>query len=421
MSHLFQTKYLQEVIRIAFSSLLRHRMRSLLSVLGVVGGVAAVFATLSIGEGAKQEVLAGIRSLGLDNIILRRGSLSGNEEQLSGMAAAPGLHVADVPILSSSSKVVANVAYLREVITDLPDFSTGARPSLVAVSASYRQVQGFNMKSGRFISVNDENLKKMVCVLGESLSRELGSRGRIGENIRIGDQLFLVVGHVKSSATDAKERGGGVALARNVATMIFIPFGTHIYLRDKGLMQDTGGLDEIIVKTSSRKNVETILPLIRRTMDIQHRGRQSYELIVPRQLMQQAKKTQRIFNFILASIGGISLIVGGIGIMNVLLATVSERTREIGIRRAVGASREDIIAQFLAESILLTAAGGMVGIIAGLCCSWLIAHFARWNVAIGTETVLLPLLTSVVVGVCAGLYPAVKAGRMDPIQALRSA
>ncbi len=421
MRHFFQGRYLLEVFRIAFSSLLRHRMRSLLSVLGVVGGVAAVFATLSIGEGARREVLAGIRSLGLENIILRRVSLSGSEGGETGMALAPGLQVADVPILLASSRVVTHIAYLREVITDLPDFSSGTRPNLAAVSASYRRVMGLNLKSGRFISKNDETLQKMVCVLGETLAAELGARGRPGEHIRIGTQIFLIVGLVKNSSAETRQRGSGVALARNVDTMIFIPFATHVYLRDRALMSDNSGLDEIIVRVGSEQNVETLLPLIRRTMDIQHRGKQNYELIVPRQLMQQAKKTQRIFNFILASIGGISLIVGGIGIMNVLLASISERTREIGIRRAVGAGREDIIAQFLAEAILLTASGGVIGILAGLCCSWLIAHFARWHVAVSPVTILLPLLTSVVVGVCAGLYPAIKAGRMDPIQALRSA
>jgi putative ABC transport system permease protein len=152
-----------------------------------------------------------------------------------------------------------------------------------------------------------------------------------------------------------------------------------------------------------------------------HDNVRDYQVVVPRLLMEQARKTQQVFNLVLGSIGGISLLVGGIGIMNVLLATISERTREIGIRRAVGATREDIIAQFLAESILLTMAGGIVGILAGFVCSWAIARFAGWSVAVTLSGIVVPLFTSVLVGVCAGSYPAFKAAGMDPVRALRSA
>jgi putative ABC transport system permease protein len=203
--------------------------------------------------------------------------------------------------------------------------------------------------------------------------------------------------------------------------MIFLPFGSHLYLHrqlDRGAEQ---ALDEVIVRISSGNRVEKLLPLIRRTLDLRHRGVRDYQLIVPRQLMLQARKTQRVFNLVLGAIGGISLVVGGIGIMNVLLATVSERTREIGIRRAVGAAKEDIIAQFLAESVLLTSTGGLVGIAVGFICTWLIARFAGWSVGVTLYGIAVPLLTSVVVGLGFGIYPALKAAGMDPVQALRSA
>lgn len=177
----------------------------------------------------------------------------------------------------------------------------------------------------------------------------------------------------------------------------------------------------MILKLRGEREVEEIVPLIRRTMDLRHHGVRGYQMIVPRQLMLQARKTQRVFNLVLGAIGGISLVVGGIGIMNVLLATVSERTREIGIRRAVGATREDIIVQFLAEATMLTTAGGILGILVGLGCSWFIAWFADWSIAITPWGILVPLLTSIAVGICSGLYPAVKAGKMDPVHALRSA
>jgi putative ABC transport system permease protein len=422
MSSLVSHQYLGALLGIASSSLRRHRLRSFLSILGIICGVAAVFATLSVGEGAKREVLAGIRQLGLDNIIIRR--IPVQEAGLGGEGAGgnAGLDLDDVALLSAASDTIMDTAYLREVQTLVSGLKSDISPQVVACSASYLSLQGVTVFQGRTMLDSDERQQKLICLVGDALAQELQSYGKLGAYLRMGEQLFRIVGVVKT-ASSPKRKGeeGGVAQARELGQMIFIPFGTHTYISSAQTPSRDQGLDEVVLKMRSEEAGAELVPLIERTLEISHGSIRDYQLIVPWQLMHQAQRTQKIFNLVLLAIGGISLVVGGIGIMNVLLAGISERTREIGIRRAVGATRNDIVGQFLAESLLLTSIGGIAGIVLGLVLSSSIAGLAGWSVAVAPLTVLIPLLTSVVVGVCSGVYPAIKAGQMDPVQALRSA
>lgn len=407
---------------IAFCSLLRHRLRSFLSILGVICGVAAVFATLSIGEGAKREVLAGIRELGLDNIIVRGLASSATQPLRPGEAAIKGLSSRDVALLKGASPAIVEVAYLKELQVDVQGGEGLLRPQVVACSPSYFTLLGLGVARGRMMLDSDQSQNKMICLLGKGIARKLGYRGTVGTRIRIGDQLFFIAGILRSDRVQKGARVQAVSvLARETEEMVFLPFGTHRYVVADEAGPTRSEFDELIVKMRSEQDAEEIVPLVSRTLSLSHQALRDYQLIVPWQLLYQAQKTQRIFNMVLAAIGTISLIVGGIGIMNVLLAGISERTREIGIRRAVGARRTDIVSQFLAESLLLTTFGGIAGIAAGLVGSLLIAGVAGWSVAVTPLTVVIPFMTSVVVGVCAGVYPAITAGRMDPVQALRSA
>lgn len=422
-NHILRLEYLLALYAIASGSLLRHRLRSFLSILGVICGVAAVFATLSIGEGAKREVLAGIRQLGLENIIVRRSQFLNTKT--TGVESARnysnGLQLRDVQLLQGASSAITDVAFLKELQVEFTGMTQEMMPQVVACSSSYFTIHGLTVTRGRMILERDVRLKKKICLLGEGVARGLGSKGTVGNSLRVGEQVFLIVGIVRSAPLKNQESKGGTTLAREVDQMVFLPFGAHDYMKGS---QGTGAvavLDEIVIKLRSGKVAEQIVPLILRTLRLSHNSVRDFQLIVPWQLMYQAKKTQKIFNMVLGTIGAISLLVGGIGIMNVLLAVISERTREIGIRRAVGATRKDIMAQFLAESLLLTVTGGIIGIFAGLACSMLIARFAGWSVAVSLVTVVVPLITSVIVGICAGVYPAVKAAGMDPVQALRSA
>lgn len=421
MINIFSIGYIHGLLEIASGSLRRHRLRSFLSILGIICGVAAVFATLSVGEGAKREVMAGIRQLGLDNIIIRRIPVQKSGIAGTAMESVDGLAIKDVSRLNAASQAIIGSAYLKEVQTVVSGVSRDIAPQVVACSASYLPLLGISVREGRMMLESDEEQQKLICLVGDTLAKELQTSGRPGQFLRIGDQLFKVVGIVKSSPAQGSRKGNGVAQVRELGQMIFIPFGTHIYVgADAGSGEGTV-LDEVVLKMRTEQDSVTIVPLIQRTLALSHGSIRDYQLIVPWQLMHQAEKTQQIFNLVLLAIGGISLVVGGIGIMNVLLAGISERTREIGIRRAVGATRQDIVAQFLAESLLLTTLGGVAGILVGLVLASTIAGFAGWSVAVAPLTVLIPLLTSVVVGVCSGVYPAIKAGQMDPVQALRSA
>lgn len=421
MSRICRIVYLRGLYGIASGSLLRHRLRSFLSVLGIICGVAAVFATLSIGEGAKREVLAGIRQLGLDNIIVRRIQITEPQAFAARERVSEGLRLEDVSLLQGASKTIIEVAWLKELQADVSGLGKQVTPQVVACSPSYLSIQGLKVLRGRMMVKQDEKQKKMICLLGEGIAQELASGGNVGHHLRIGDQLFLIAGIVRTAPSLNDKQNNGVALAREISQMVFLPFGTHHYIEEENTIGGGGRLDEVILKMSSEQEAEEIVPLIQRTFELSHRAIRDYQLIVPWQLMHQAKKTQRVFNLVLAAIGGISLVVGGIGIMNVLLAVISERTREIGIRRAVGATRKDIVAQFLAEALLLTTTGGIAGVFAGFACSLIIARFAGWSVAVSPLTIIIPLLTSAVVGVCSGVYPAIMAGRMNPVQALRSA
>ena len=416
MRTLFHQGYVVALFAIAVNSLLRHRLRSLLSILGIICGVAAVFSTLSVGEGAKREVLAGIQQLGLDNVIFRRTVLT--KQQAREMHNfSPGLKQSDSILLITLSDIVENVGYLKKIPVNLTDPGLQLTPLVAAVSASFTEVYGIRMQYGRRLLPEDETRAQAVCLIGKTIYQQLGARGAVGKYLRIEGQLFLIVGVIRSGF-EPRVKKKGALLARDLNQMILIPFGSHNYLSHTGNVRGVKPVDEIIVRLKKTDHTDKFVSVLQRTLDIAHHNSRDYQTIVPRRLLQQARETQRIFNIVLAAIGGISLGVGGIGIMNVMLATVSERTREIGTRRAVGATPEDIVYQFLAEAMVLTTIGGIVGIGAGILSSWAIASFAGWSVAVTPTAVLVSLITAIGVGLCSGVYPAVKAGRMDPVTAL---
>ncbi len=416
MRKIFRQGYLSGLFSIAFDSLLRHRLRSLLSILGIICGVAAVFATLSVGEGAKREVLAGIRQLGLDNVIFRRSIPSGRQVG-EGVKFSEGLQQKDSVRLLALSDIVADVGYLKAIPVGLSGLGTRVIPLVAAVSSSYLDVFDLKIQYGRRILPEDESRTQLVCLIGEAIYKQLGPAASVGEYLRIGEQMFRIVGVIRLGYKPHLKQKGAL-VARDLNQMVLIPYGSHEYLSRAREDRGVRPVDEIIVRLKKNTGSEQLVSVLHRTIDIAHHNIRDYQTIVPRRLLQQAKETQRIFNLVLAAIGGISLVVGGIGIMNVMLASVSERTREIGIRRAVGATTEDIMYQFLAEAIVLTTIGGVFGVCAGIICSWAIATFAGWTVAVTLYAVLISLFTAITVGLCSGVYPALKAGRMDPVTAL---
>jgi putative ABC transport system permease protein len=407
---------------LALRSVLQQKLRSFLSVLGVVCGVMAVVAMISVGQGAKQEAIRQIEQLGTRNIYIRSVELTEDQLARAREQLSIGLNPADLARIENGYDRAEQVGCLLEVKTSILGVPREISPQVVACSENYSDIQNIHMSAGRFIAFQDRRQRNLVCVLGNDVAALLGPSGQPGKFIRIEDQLLKVVG-ILSRVARRSGRSSTVSV-RNYNEMIFIPLETaqSLTARGGGRREISAGahpLTEIVVRVAPDQDVMEAAQLIKRIMQVSHHGALDYQIVVPLELLKQAEKTQRTFNLVLGAIAGISLLVGGIGIMNIMLATVSERTREIGIRRAVGATRQHIIWHFLAESVLLTISGGIIGLLCGIGAVGLISRLAGWQVALPLWGVLLPLLMSLLVGVFFGLYPARQAANVDPIVALR--
>jgi putative ABC transport system permease protein len=413
---------LAKTLRIALRSLIHQKLRSLLSVLGVVCGVMAVVAMISIGEGAKRETISQIEQLGTQNIYIKAIALTADQAARARERLSQGLTVADLRRIENGCATVEKIACLREIRTSIIGLPLEMTPQVVACSANYVQLLGMHISAGRFIAPQDLLSRNQVCVLGSEVARQLEGFGRPGQFIRFENNLFKVVG-ILTRIERQTGRSSTVA-TRNYNEMVFVPLDTAGVLDGQRPSREkrvgtAGQLSEIVVRVAQAQDVSTTARLLERIMDVAHHHIQDYQLVVPLELLRQAERTQRTFNLVLGAIAAISLLVGGIGIMNIMLATVSERTREIGIRRAVGATRRHILVQFLLEAVMLTVSGGVIGLFCGLFAVGAISWLAGWRVAVSLWAVALPVVMSFLVGVFFGLYPARQASRVDPIVALR--
>lgn len=407
-------------ITLAVKSLLQHKLRATLSILGVVCGVAAVLSMFSIGEGAKRESLSQIEQLGTRNIYVKSIPMTEMQEKKSRAKLSQGLTLYDAQRIKNGCRDVQDVAGLRELKASVFGAIKDVMPQIVSCSPNYASMLKIPIFDGRFISDPDMQEGKLVCVIGHNVAKNMGASGSIGNYLRIENSLFKIIGILRR--IESKERKAGAISLRNYNDMVFIPLTVASLVSNSASV--TGGtvwpeVTELVVGVSTAQQVLKSVPAVKRTLEITHGGADDYQIVVPQELLNQSRKIQRTFNIVLGSIAFISLLVGGIGIMNIMLATVSERTKEIGVRRAFGATYSDIISQFLAESIILTFTGGIIGIIIGLGGVWLISAIAEWNTEITMLSIVLPLLTSILVGIFFGLYPAYAAAKMDPIAALR--
>jgi putative ABC transport system permease protein len=407
-------------IRIATRSLMQHKLRSFLSILGVVCGVMAVLSMISIGEGAKQEVVQQIEHLGTRNIFLKAVNLTTDQQQKARERLSTGLTHQDVKQILTGCRDVRRVASLKEITATVTDITGEISPQVVAVSADYGEIQNLVLSRGRFISALDVLQKNMVCVLGNDVAERMGVLGKPGQYVRIENHLFRVVGIL--NRFHRKEFRAGAIAVRNYNEMIFIPLGTELHLARLELRQqkiNDQGLSEVVIQVHRMDQVLNTAKIVDRIVQVRHNHVKDYQMIIPQELLQQAQKTQRTFNIVLGAIAGVSLLVGGIGIMNIMLATVTERIREIGIRRAVGANRNNIVTQFLVEAVILTFTGGLIGIATGTGAVAVIATLSGWQTAITPWAIAVPLGMSILAGIFFGLYPAVQAARLDPVAALR--
>lgn len=404
-----------KVLRISFQSLNRRKLRSVLSILGIICGVAAVLSMISIGEGTKKTVLQQIEQLGIHNIYVKSLDLTDTQQRIVQEYLSEGLSVSDKDRLKIGCPMIGDIACLKEVTASVLGIQQPYTPNILSVTENYHEMVNIHIQDGRFLSQLDIQHQHLVCVIGSGVAEKIGNSSRVGNDIRIENHFFKIVGIISRLA----ESGVKSAVPnRNYNETVFIPLGTEklITTHQKPIRNE---LSELIIHVADTKLIGSAEKIIERILEITHHSVKDYQIIVPLELLEQTKHVQKTLTLFLSAIATIALLVGGIGVMNMMLVTVSERTKEIGIRRAVGATQTDIMFQFLTESVVLTGLGGFSGMIVGWAIIVLLNHYSELMPKMTWTAFLLPFGMSIVVGLIFGLYPAYKASQMDPITALR--
>jgi len=410
--------HLVESITIGVKEIAAHKMRSILTMLGVIFGVAAVIATVAIGAGAQEETLREISVLGTNNIRVRKVQLEGSERTRAVKKAPFGLTLADVAAVRGLCKgAVVDDGVARQFHAPVSFAGESPPVTLLGVTPGYSEVIDFLPAHGRFINWFDIEGQKRVCVIGDDVRQilfPLEENYGLGQSIRIQDREYLVVGVMaRKSAASA----GGVLDVGNLNQYLMIPLLTGMVFFESDRRNEQ--LMEIVVRVAKNADLQETAKLVERLLDRRHGGVKDYEIVIPEELIRQKQRIQRIFGYTLIAIAGISLLVGGIGIMNIMLSTVTQRTREIGVRRAIGATKRDVLGQFLIESLALSIGGGILGVGTGFGLAQLISYYTHWNTPISLPAVIVSFSVSALTGLAFGLYPAMKAAQLDPIEALR--
>jgi putative ABC transport system permease protein len=421
-----RSSILLRAIRLGVSSLLLHKLRSLLTTLGVLFGTSSVIAMLAIGEGASEEAQEQIRQLGSQNVILR--SIKPREDfatgnQQSTRVVSYGLTDEDLGRVQETFPAVRLVVPVREIYEEVRYLDRAMNPRVLATLPVYHEVTSRILAEGRFLTWKDEQAVANVCVLSDEVARYLFPfESPLGHEIKVGADYYTVVGTLLGRT---RTRDDAAPSSRSTSE-VFIPLetgrkwygGMQVKIRAGSREMEEVDLHEMIVAVDRAENVPLVAAAAREMLSRNHKD-SDYQVVVPLELLLRAEETKRIFNIVLGSIASISLLVGGIGIMNVMLATVTERTREIGIRRALGAKRRHIVTQFLVETVVLSVGGGLLGVVVGLGIPLIVERFADMRTIVTPTAPLLAFLISAGVGVIFGLYPAWRAANMDPVEALR--
>ena len=419
---------LAELIVEALRNLARHKLRSCLTALGIVFGVAAVMAMVATGEGARRQILAQIQQLGICNVIVNARKPPREEdakkEQQSSIRAY-GLTFDDADQIERTLGMVERVLRVHDVEKFIWFKSRRLQAKVRGVEAEYMPTLRLEPYLGRALTAEDGAARRRVCVVRERLVREAKYVGDpLALDLRIGSEYYRVVGVLPDYESQGQTQA--VLGIDDRAFEVYVPFatvldryGTLLVDYDESSFEAARvELHQLVCVARHDDLVEVAARAIQAVLARFHE-RKDYEVVVPLELLQSRQQTQRVFDVVLPIIAGISLLVGGIGILNIMLASVTERTREIGIRRAIGASRGDIVAQFLVETVALSATAGVLGVGAGVGGVYALERFTEWQPAVTGWSVGLSLLVSCATGVVFGLYPARRAAMMDPIRALR--
>jgi putative ABC transport system permease protein len=410
---------LLESIKIGTREITMHKLRSALTMLGVIFGVAAVISTAAIGSGAREELNSQLSALGTNTIRIRSVELKGKELSDQKRLSPFGLTRGDLGNLREllGPKLQAATPIKKMTTAQVQARGRVLPFEVIATSEDFPLISGYEVSQGRFLSPIDTQESRKVAVIGEEVRREaFPIVDPLGQPLVINGQAFLVIGVM---APRGQTPGGTVIDVGNVDRAIYLPINSAI----RRLGQDdprADKLDEIALKLNDEKYLREAAEVARRTILRRHQQIEDFTVVVPEELIRQQQQTKNVLSQVLIFIAAISLLVGGIGIMNIMLATVTQRTREIGIRRALGATRRDILLQFLVESLIISLMGGVVGILFGVGLAFGIGYYAEWPFTVPIESILVSTSIAAGIGFLFGLYPSMKAAGLDPIEALRT-
>jgi putative ABC transport system permease protein len=428
----------RESLGMALQSLSMHKTRTMLTMLGIIFGVGAVIAMLSIGEGARQEALEQIEVLGVRNVIIRSilPEETGQDAEES-KSRLMGITTKDAEAIETICSFAERVSVTWETRVDARTYEGHSQTSMIGTTPQYGPMFNVRMSEGQFLLRHHLETKANVCIVGSEISRALfGFRNPVGQLIKLQDQWFSVIG-VMEAKKIAKTEDLTVAISNE---MILIPlttamskfprevkstvrvfgrFGRFRGSSNEGQYLDRSTIDQIAVQVSDEVPITEAARVISRILEQRHNRQKDFTVTIPEQLIEQQQKTQSIFNVVMGAIAGISLLVGGIGIMNIMLASVLERTREIGIRRAIGATKRMVVVQFLAEAVFLSVIGGIIGIGIGWGLTEIITAYAGWRTIVSLWSMVLAFSVAAATGILFGFYPAKKASEKDVIESLR--
>ena len=405
---------LMTVIRLAIRGLLAYKARSLLTMLGIIIGIGAVIVMISVGRGANASIQQQINDLGANMLIVYSGS-SKKGGVRGGYGSKPTLTIKDAVAIGRECPAVLDVTHVTTQIAQIVAGGSNWSTSVSGTTPSYRMVRDWDVKEGEFFTEQHVRSASNVAVLGSSVVENLFEPGEavIGQKVRISNVPFRIIGVFVSKGSDPR--------GRDQDDTVVVPHTT--FSRKLRGTQLPGVVHYICISAQSKVLVpETkreVEALLRQRHRILPGAEDDFTVRTLDEFSQMADKTMGVMTILLTSVAAISLIVGGIGIMNIMLVSVTERTREIGIRMAVGARDRDVLIQFLAEAMTLSLAGGIFGTLLGIAVARVIGMVTGWMNPIHADAILLATLFSAAVGVFFGFYPARKASRMDPIEALR--
>jgi putative ABC transport system permease protein len=403
--------------REVIEELSRRKLRTFLTLLGLIFGVGAIVAMQGVGEGSRREALRLVESLGLHNLIVEHGqqdqeTLKETRTRSLGLTLADARAARDVVpnagLYAAEKRIRTNTVFSDSSSSDAQ--ASGVNPDFFAL-ASLRVVDG------RILTQTDNDTLAAVAVLGHQAAHDLFPAGNaVGRLIKINHVWLHVVG-VLADRDLGKDKFEGVALGVE-SNRVFMPLASALARFRFQPMEDE--IDRLVLSVDDAEQLAASARVLTAVLDQRHAGATDYSLIVPQQLYQQNQKTQRIFSVVMGSIAGVSLLVGGIGIMNIMLANVLERRREIGLLRALGARRRDIVVRFLREAVVICTAGALIGLVFGALLAYLIAAFAGWQVAWSPLLILGSTVLCALIGMAFAVYPARQAAALDPITAIRA-